>query len=69
MLIFGAAPRPATEAVLTMAPPPWASSNGSWYFMHNHTPLTLTPMMASNSASLPSASLPFSISIPALLKA
>ncbi|MNE91492.1 hypothetical protein D3C80_1891160 [compost metagenome] len=69
MLIFGAADRPATDAVLTIAPPPWASSNGSWYFMHNHTPLTLTPMIASNSASLPSAKRPFSISMPALLRA
>ncbi|MNH44387.1 hypothetical protein D3C86_1986940 [compost metagenome] len=69
MLIFGAAPRPATDAVLTIAPPPWASNKGSWYFMHNQTPLTLTPMIASNSSTVPSASLPFSISIPALLKA
>ncbi|MNN07196.1 hypothetical protein D3C81_1200160 [compost metagenome] len=67
MLIFGAAPKPATEAVLTIAPPPWASNSGNWYFMHSHTPLTLTPMMASNSASLPSARRPCSISIPALL--
>ncbi|MNP72730.1 hypothetical protein D3C76_1693390 [compost metagenome] len=52
-----------------MAPPPWASSNGNWYFMHNQTPFTLTPMIASNSSRVPSANLPFSISIPALLKA
>ena len=69
MLIFGAAPSPATEAVLTIAPPPWASISGIWCFMHNQTPFTLTAMMASNSASLPSASLPCSISMPALLKA
>ncbi|MOA43178.1 hypothetical protein D3C78_1653070 [compost metagenome] len=69
MLIFGAAPRPATDAVLTIAPPPCANSSGNWYFMHSQTPLTLTPMIASNSSSVPSANLPFSISMPALLKA
>ncbi|MNN74205.1 hypothetical protein D3C81_1903760 [compost metagenome] len=69
MLMFFTPRIPATEAVLTIAPPPWAAINGSWYFMHSHTPLTLTFMIASNSLSSKVGRRSFLPSMPALFTA
>ena len=44
--------RPAVDAVLTMAPPPfWASICFSTYFRPRNTPRTFTAMIWSNIAS------------------
>jgi hypothetical protein len=42
---------PATEAVLTMAPPPRARSSGATVFMPSQTPLTLTAITRSKVSS------------------
>ncbi|MCY1186985.1 hypothetical protein D9M73_279080 [compost metagenome] len=69
MLMFFTPRMPATDAVLTMAPPPWAAITGSWCFRHCQTPLTLTSMMASNSLSSKVGRRSFRPSMPALFTA
>jgi hypothetical protein len=60
---------PATEAVLTMEPPPCRSICWISYFRQSQTPLALTAMIWSNSASVTSMVRTGVPSIPALLKA
>src|SRR5579863_8944137 len=61
--------RPATDAVLTMAPPPAASIAGISYFIDRKTPLRLTSMRRSQATSSSSATANPLAPTPALLKA
>ena len=64
----GVPTRPATEAVLTTVPPPWRIISGSTWRRPRNTPLTLTPITASKTASSYSAVGATLPSMPALLK-
>ena len=64
----GVPTRPATEAVLTMAPDFCFSMTGSTWRSPRNTPLTLTPITWSNTASSNSAVGATLPSMPALLK-
>ena len=46
-----ASPRPTTDDMLTMTPPPCLSICGIAYFMHNQTPVRLVRMVRSQSSS------------------
>ena len=59
---------PATEAVLTIEPPPRSIIPGTTYFMPSQTPLRLTAMTRSKSSSGYSVSGCTEPSMPALLK-
>src|SRR5271163_3025000 len=64
----GVATSPATEAVLTMAPRFCCSMTGNTWRRPRKTPLTLTPITASNMSSSYSAVCAHLPSMPALLK-
>ena len=67
--MLGTPTSPAADAVLTMAPPPCPSIWRTSYFMHSHTPVTLTAIVRSKSFWVQAVvDLPLP-SIPALLNA